>query len=384
MGLPHLNDLAVGSLSGDDAYYLGRAIRTRDILFNFGNGKYDYFVVLDEYGQTSYLNVLSAIQIVFGPTPFSMRLLNAVFFVAGAVAALSCGATGIWSNGGLHRAGAGAVSSIADVELDFASQGVTLFFQLCTVALLRGPHRPCAAAGEVDSIRRARGLRRLAACGSPAGFIDAARERTRRRDRHPGRRGHAGAPADRDGARHFRRHPAVDTAVDPARAAASIESLARIHGGHVFTVGHPYKLLDDEFYKIPAAPGGWDLYLTPPQAGRFVVRAAASFLVTPWPWQLSSLGELALLPEQLVWYLLLIGLPAGFVAGWRRDAMTTSLFIGYVLPTAVALALTNGNIGTLMRLRGLVTPYLMWVGVLGIIAMTDAALRQWRSRHPIR
>jgi len=84
-GLPQLNDLAVGSLRGDDAYYLGRAIRTRDILFNFGNGKYDYFVVLDEYGQTSYLNVLSAIQIVFGPTPFSMRLVNAVLFVAGAV-----------------------------------------------------------------------------------------------------------------------------------------------------------------------------------------------------------------------------------------------------------------------------------------------------------
>ena len=85
LGLPHLNDLAVGSLSGDDAYYLGRAIRARDILFNFANGKYDYFIVLDEYGQTSYVNLLSAIQIVFGPTPFSMRLVNAVFFLAGAV-----------------------------------------------------------------------------------------------------------------------------------------------------------------------------------------------------------------------------------------------------------------------------------------------------------
>ena len=164
-----------------------------------------------------------------------------------------------------------------------------------------------------------------------------------------------------------------------SRAVASIESLARIHGGHVFTVGHPYKLLEEEFYKNPAAPGGWPLDLTPPQAGRFVVRAAISFLVTPWPWQMSSRGELALLPEQLVWYLLLIGLPAGLVAGWRRDAMTTSLLIGYALPTAVALALTNGNVGTLMRLRGLVTPYLMWLGVLGLIAMADAALRQRRN-----
>ena len=60
--------------------------------------------------------------------------------------------------------------------------------------------------------------------------------------------------------------------------------------------------------------------------------------------------------------------------------MTTSLFIGYVLPTAIALALTNGNIGTLMRMRGLVTPYLMWVGVLGIVAMTNAALGLRRTQ----
>lgn len=68
LGLPTLNDLAVGPLSGDDAYYLGRAIRNRDLLFGFTGGKYDFFVVLDEYGYTSYLQLLQFAQIVFGPT----------------------------------------------------------------------------------------------------------------------------------------------------------------------------------------------------------------------------------------------------------------------------------------------------------------------------
>jgi len=40
------------------------------------------------------------------------------------------------------------------------------------------------------------------------------------------------------------------------------------------------------------------------------------------------------------------------------------------------LALTNGNVGTLLRLRGLVTPYLLWIGVLGMIAILEALAAQ--------
>ena len=50
---------------------------------------------------------------------------------------------------------------------------------------------------------------------------------------------------------------------------------------------------------------------------------------------------------------------------WRRDPLLVSLLVGYVLPTAAVLALVNGNVGTLVRLRGLVTPFLVWIGALG-------------------
>jgi len=380
LGLPHLNDLAVGSLRGDDAYYLGRAIRTRDILFNFGNGKYDYFVVLDEYGQTSYLNVLSAIQIVFGPTPFSMRLVNAVFFVAGAVLLFRAARPAF----GPTAAFSALVLLLFLPSLMWSSISLlkeSLYFFSCALLLycaIRIAHAPrpakllafvaLGASGAWLMADLRRDALTLLGSGLAVAIVIRVVAVTRAR------------LLTVTALAIFAATILLTQSSIQARAAASIESLARIHGGHVFTVGHPYKLLEDEFYAIPADPGGWSIDLTPAQAGRFVVRAAASFLVTPWPWQMSSLGELALLPEQLVWYLLLIGLPAGLVAGWRRDAMTTSLFIGYVLPTAVALALTNGNIGTLMRMRGLVTPYLMWVGVLGIIAMADAALRLRRSQ----
>jgi hypothetical protein len=65
-------------------------------------------------------------------------------------------------------------------------------------------------------------------------------------------------------------------------------------------------------------------------------------------------------------------LPSGLVAGWRRDALVTAVLIGFVLPTAAALAFTNGNVGTLLRLRGLVTPYIAWISVLGFCVAANA------------
>ena len=144
-------------------------------------------------------------------------------------------------------------------------------------------------------------------------------------------------------------------------------------------MGHAYKLLDAGFYMNPATPASSSITLTPPQAVRFVMRALVSFVLTPLPWQAASRGELAFLPEHLLWYLLLVAVPFGLVAGWRRDPLVTAVLIGFVLPTALVLALTNGNVGTLLRLRGLVTPYLMWIGVLGMCVIGEALVARHRD-----
>ena len=94
-----------------------------------------------------------------------------------------------------------------------------------------------------------------------------------------------------------------------------------------------------------------------------------SFFTVPLPWQLASTRELSYLPEQLIWYVMIALLPVGLVAGWRRDPVATSLLAGFVLPTSVALALTNGNVGTLLRLRGIVIPFLIWLGAVGFCAV---------------
>jgi hypothetical protein len=138
----------------------------------------------------------------------------------------------------------------------------------------------------------------------------------------------------------------------------------------VFTVGHVYKLLDEGFYTTPEG-SVWELSLTDAEAVRFVARAAASFIVTPWPWEMRSRSELAFMPEHLVWYLLIAALPFGIIAGWRIDPLATALLCGVAIPTAAVIAVTNGNVGTLLRLRGLVIPYIAWLSAIGLCVIGE-------------
>ena len=58
-------------------------------------------------------------------------------------------------------------------------------------------------------------------------------------------------------------------------------------------------------------------------------------------------------------------LPFGVMAGLRRDVLVTSMLLAHAAAAIVIVALTSGNIGTLIRHRSLVLPYLVWLSVLG-------------------
>jgi len=367
-GLPMLNDSAVGALAGDESYYLSRALRVRDLMAGYAATKYDYFVANDAYGQTSYLTVLTWLQVVFGPTPYSLKVVNGLLFV--------CGAGVLFR---MARASFGPLPAFVGLSallfwpsLLFSSVSLlkesmyflaSSIFAVASWWLIRS-----IAAGQwqraamlvpiglgalllLDGLRR--GALILMAGGLLAGLAIWWFGQTRRRV----------VMAAAAGAVAVTAVIAVPAVHD--RVLRAVESAAKIHAGHVFTVGHVYKLMDEGFYVRPHAPASWDLRLTDRQALQFVVKAAVSFAVTPWPWEMRSAGELALLPEHIVWCLMVGLLPFGIAAGWRRDPLATALWLGLAIPTAAAVALTNGNVGTLIRLRGLATPYLVWLGAFG-------------------
>jgi hypothetical protein len=373
--LPLHDDQFVGALTGDGAYSMARALRSRDLILGVPANKYDYVVAFDEYGRNSYVSFLTAAQMAFGPAPYGVRLINSALFIAGALllyrltrdrfgpAPALAGLVGllflptlfVWS------------TSLLKESLYFAGTAVVFW---AAVVALRAPAWPArlyavlaglAGAFAISDLRS--GAVWLAALGLGAGLTMYAITISRRLL--------AGALA-------------VAILVVAALASVrqmqdrvirSLESTAKTHTGHVFTVGHAYKLLDDGFYFNPQTPAASTLTLDAGHSARYVVRAALSFAVTPAPWQLASLRELVYLPEQLLWYTLLALLPIGAFTAWRRDPLLTCLLLGYTLPTACILALTNGNVGTLLRLRGLVTPYLVWLSAVGFFATVQALVR---------
>ena len=374
VNMPLHDDESVAMLSGDEAYGMSRALRTRDIVTGAPVSEYDYRIANDEYGRSSYITALTVAQILFGPTPYSMRLLNTLLFLIAGILLFRTTRSAF----GLLPALTGLTIllflpslfywSISLLKEPLYLLGGTLVVTAAIAATrarrMRDGVAPlvmgAAGLAIVSDLRQ--GAVVLAVAGLVIGLAILAFFSL------PGRLRAIAAVVAALAVAALASRPAAQQRVTQA-----LESTAKTHAGHVFTVGHSYKLLDDTFYFTPVAASASTLTLTAGQAARYVVRAAASFAAVPLPWQLASTRELVYLPEQLVWYVMLALLPAGLVAGWRRDRAATSLLAGFTLPTVAALALTNGNVGTLLRLRGIVIPYVICLSATGFSAWMQYA-----------
>src|SRR5579862_1211478 len=70
---------------GDEQYVLIRSLRLRDLWLRSPLSLEALSDIFDSYGQTSYLNVIAYAQLLAGPAPYGIHLLNATFYVAGVV-----------------------------------------------------------------------------------------------------------------------------------------------------------------------------------------------------------------------------------------------------------------------------------------------------------
>ena len=74
----------------------------------------------------------------------------------------------------------------------------------------------------------------------------------------------------------------------------------------------------------------------------------------------------------------------GLIAGARRDPQLTGLLAAYMVTAAVLVALASGNVGTLVRHRGLAVPYLLWFSALGAceaVAFVTASRQDPNANH---
>ena len=172
------------------------------------------------------------------------------------------------------------------------------------------------------------------------------------------------------------------------RIMSQVRVFGGAHLGHVRTGGNHYKLLDQRFYSS-LANTGFDQAgrrntnnsietMTPVEALRFSGRALGYFVVAPLPWQVQSRTEMVFLAQQVVWYLMVVLAAIGVVAGLRRDPLVTCLLCGVTVAGAVAIALNSGNIGTMVRHRDTVVPFIVWLSALGAVT-TASTWMSWAT-----
>lgn len=348
---------------GDEELFKSRTVWLRNIGLGIPVSPADMIYVFDDVGRSSYLYLLAFIQALVGDAPYGNNVLNATVYVA-AVAILYWFVRRCY---GPVAALAGAifllfVPSLFSWSISVLKEPFYIFVAalelICAVSIVRAPRvwQRVAAAVAVGVCAYVLGTLRVGGTqlavvgtlvGLPAGLL-ASRPRL----------AFASVVA----------LPIVMTvvAMQPRvqeRALATVQDAAFQHWGHVATQGYSYKLLDPRFYAEGSRPSVYTM--TGPEAGRYVIRAFWNFLTVPRSSQIESRSALAYLPEQALWYVMLLLTPIGVVAGMRREPVITCMLLAHGLTAAGMVALTGGNIGTLIRHRGLTLPYFTWLAALG-------------------
>ena len=164
------------------------------------------------------------------------------------------------------------------------------------------------------------------------------------------------------------------------RVGSAVRLAASRHIGHVKTAGVGYRLLDERYYRDTANEIE---AMTLRDGVAFLAASVLAFVTVPLPWQVGSRGTLALLPLQLAWYVACAAAIAGFVVGSRRAPWLTAMLAGTVISGWLIIAPNSGNVGTLIRHRDLVLPFVLWLGGLGVVGLTETARASAASERPV-
>lgn len=355
---------------GDGVYLKYRAMVIRDIWADVPVTPSHRFHALDAgYGWSNYLYVLAFLQYLTGPAPYGVHLFNVAAYMTGSVV--------------MHRVvrraygRAPALIGLALMLLmptliswSVSALKEALYVCLCAVGVM----------GVVTAIRGPRPYLRIAGIALLAGAIAATGSV---------RTGGAwimvaGLGAGLAGSLIARRVTLVLLLLVVVPLAAwrlweiprtqavvmeRLKNAAVRHVGNVMTDGNAYRLLDRRLY----SPGAINS-MRPDEGLRFAVRALVSFVAVPLPWQVVSRAELVFLGQQVVWYMVVALGCVGFIAGLRRDALVTCLLTGLSAAGALTVALSGGNVGTLVRFRDTIVPFVVWLGALGATSMVARAL----------
>jgi hypothetical protein len=354
-------DRPFATFFGDEEMFKSRSIWLRNIGLGVPISAADFIYAVEETGKSSYLFVLAYLSAIVGDAPYGTHVLNTTLYLVGGcliyrlvrpsygrlvalgglVLLLFLPSLFLWSISALKEP---LYTFLAAAEL------------WCALTIARGRRwywRVAAIAGVIGLGVLLEGLRKggllVAGLGTVGGLILGS---TLRRPRL----GAAALLLLPVAALLMLRVPAIQD-----RAMSVVRESAIYHVGHVFTPGYSYKTLDSWYYIDPA-----DIRrMQEGDAVKYVISSLVHYVVEPLPWTIESRSMLAFLPEHMIWLTLAALIPIGLMAGFRLDPILTAVLAAHASVVVLIVAMTSGNVGTLIRHRGLVLPYVVWLSMLG-------------------
>ena len=154
----------------------------------------------------------------------------------------------------------------------------------------------------------------------------------------------------------------------------------------------PKALTDAEWARYVGARGadsGIDeMALKPPKEMETITRRTLDYLprglyyvvLGPVPWESRAGMARAVIPEMLVWYLIVTAALVGLVVSFRRRWRELMLPLGLSAGVVLALALTAGNTGNLFRHRSMYLPYTFILAAVGL----QWVWMKWEARRAAR
>jgi len=352
------------SLYPDGQYALERSLWLRNALLGIPIAPLDMAEAFHEYGRSLYYYPLAWLQVLFGPAPYALHLTSVVWYFSAAI--------GLYR---LVRTSYGSATAFAGLALILCLPSLLLWSM---APLKESLYFSMSSLAVVATLRTVRSRRWTRAAGAAVitGLAVAVAARLRAGGLAITLGGLAAGLALAVTFTHRRLAVAVMIVAPIAAAIAltrpavqetifhEIRKGAETHVGYVMTPGSNYRLLGFEFYN--RSRRGYSL--TRAEVIRYTGAAVRDFVLVPKPWAPNTRNDIAMVPQQLLWYAIVIFSVPGLIAGLRRDALLTGLLFATALVGAAAIAPASGNVGTLIRHRDIIVPFLVWIGALGAIA----------------
>lgn len=366
--------IATFPFEGDAWLLKQRALWIRNLWLGTPIEPFFFTAAFDPYGWSGFVHVVAFLEYIFSPAPYAIHVINLCCSLAGVLGLYRLVRWGYGAAAGLIAL---AVLLLLPTQFLWSVSGLkeplygALLVAIVAVAALAGSkfgawHRLAALAGVVVAAMAVDNVRAGALVIVALALVIAA----------------AGT--------FMVRRPCVLIIVlllGPAAALRALEvpavhdrvmgqlrTRAVFHIGHVRTLGHSYRTLDQRFYTFEAGdPTNPFTMMTGEEAARFAARSLGSFWVVPTPGQVVSASEVVFLPQQLLWYALLLLAVVGLFAGSLRHPWLTWLLAGFMLSGALAIALNSGNVGTLVRHRDAIVPFVVCLSAIGAASLLERA-----------